>query len=919
MELFFSHYMNLKTKPVLLSIAISSILFECPALAYTATVAKGATVYGETITGSTNAVQNVHGTANDTTIMMGTQSIQTGGVANNTTINAGQQSIYAGGTSNEVILNGGMVQINGVLNGITATGGKVIVNAGQGGATNPYAAGQLHNAVLSNAAQLVNRFGIDYDTVVNAGGLLETGTTTDYGWKNSAISNNAVINANGRQTVDNGGTSNGSTVNVGGVLTVKYDTHKEFSWDTAGTQYGTANGSIVYGVMNNSGAVDNATVIKSGGQYTATGNAVDNRIATSYDAVIESGGGATLYKDAVAAGWNIQGRADVNSATASIKDSTVNGGSLQITQGTANGIVINGGIMRNVSGQDVNTVVNSGSYSLGGTLSASSSHLTVNDGGRADVYSGTLTDAEIGGAMFVTADPSAPESTSTLLGHFAVNEGGTLNLSSGINALGANFTVSDSGAIYLSDGAFTVTHALNAVTLNGGRIVFMQPKSGNTPANYATLTLDSLSGSGQFIMNTSLAGLRGNLLKVTGQANGSFGVHVADTGVSPTSDAGLLLVKTGGGNADFTLANAGAAVDLGTYQYRLVGDGNGAWTLTAYAPPAPTPEPQPEPDPASDGDSVPDPAPAPLTPPAPSITPSTAAVLSMATTAPMIFETELNPVRARLDQTRTHAHGADAWGSYITRRISVNSGAGAGYDMDLNGLAVGADATLDTDSGALTKGIFFSYSRSDVDFDRQGSGDVTAYSIGAYTSYLHNDGFYLDGIVKVNRFENDVNARMTSGASADGSYNSSGIGASVQGGKYFYAGKTYFAPYLSITGFMTDSSRYRLSNGMQARIDAQRSLLAEGGINVGHEFSVKSASVIPYLKLAAVQEFANGNDVKVNDDRFVNDLSGTRGVYQFGVNARLTPSLSLHVDAGYMQGSGVESPWAVGVGGSWSF
>ena len=118
---------------------------------------------------------------------------------------------------------------------------------------------------------------------------------------------------------------------------------------------------------------------------------------------------------------------------------------------------------------------------------------------------------------------------------------------------------------------------------------------------------------------------------------------------------------------------------------------------------------------------------------------------------------------------------------------------------------------------------------------------------------------------------------------------------------------------------MTDSSRYRLSNGMQARVDAQRSLLAEGGINVGHEFSVKSASVVPYLKLAAVQEFANGNDVKVNDDRFVNDLSGTRGVYQFGVNARLTPSLSLHVDAGYMQGSGVESPWAVGVGGSWSF
>ena len=173
--------------------------------------------------------------------------------------------------------------------------------------------------------------------------------------------------------------------------------------------------------------------------------------------------------------------------------------------------------------------------------------------------------------------------------------------------------------------------------------------------------------------------------------------------------------------------------------------------------------------------------------------------------------------------------------------------------------------------------------------------------------------------MKVNRFGNDVNGKMTSGAAANGYYNTTGIGANLQGGKYFYLGDSYIAPYASVTGFTSNTSDYTLSNGMKAHVGSQRSVMGETGVNLGHKFAVKGAQVQPYLKLAVTQEFIDDNAVKVNDDHFTNDLSGTRGVYQLGVNAKVTDRITVHADASYSQGSHVEAPLTANLGASWSF
>ena len=74
------------------------------------------------------------------------------------------------------------------------------------------------------------------------------------------------------------------------------------------------------------------------------------------------------------------------------------------------------------------------------------------------------------------------------------------------------------------------------------------------------------------------------------------------------------------------------------------------------------------------------------------------------------------------------------------------------------------------------------------------------------------------------------------------------------------------------------------------------------------------------LKAAVRKEFVDDNRVKVNSDgNFINDLSGRRGIYQAGIKASFSSTLSGHLGVGYSRGAGVESPWNAVVGVNWSF
>lgn len=978
--------MKLNIRPLALAVAISSFLSGA-AYAFTDVVEHGSSVTGEDIngTGPENNTQKVYGTASDTTIEAGNvQHVYAGGVANNSSaLNGGEVTVDGGGILNDTTVDaasslsvgiGGNSNNADVYGYMENIGGRDIGTVVECGAVFNVQGGEdvvtTSDDALIKQGGTVDISGQTYTHNWDISGTVRVGRTsdedTDPFFGDATLNTGAVVlldyNARMQGTIVNGGTLlvqslsddtatasiedttiNGGDVHIGlrGEATNTQVNASTFYVDAGGTAdtttvgsgammalTGTASATTVYGVMANNGGTDNHTVVESGGLYTATGSLDNDELAQSSWATVGAGASAALYENTLATNWTINGVVSLQSDSAALSIANVNGGELWVTSGTAESISLSDGIMANTGGHDEGTLVSSGTYYLGGAGSgdATSSGLMVDTNGVANINSGTVTDAWISGTMYVT--PHADyASTSTLQGNVSVTDGGNLVIYSGAVTSDADVTVSNAGTVFLSSAesipgtrSSQTDYQLGAVAMNGGNVVFDDASQ----TGYSTLTVDSLDGTGTFYMNTDLADQQGDFLNVTGEANGDFGVYVSDSGKSPDSDASLQIIQTGGGSADFTLANTGGMVDVGTYEYRLVVNGNGNWSLTPDAQPAP-----PDPDdggdtpvPPDDGGDTPTP-PAPPTPEpvTPTITPSTAAVLNMAAVDPLIFQAELGSVRHRLNETRSFSHDTNVWSDVYNTRNNAATSAGAGFDQTLTGLTLGADKSKRSGRGVVTRGAFFSYSHSDVDFDRGGDGNVDSYSVGAYASYLHDNGLYLDGILKANHFENDVNGRMSSGGAANGYYDTNGVGVHLQGGKYVRSGTTYVAPYVAITGFTTDNSNYRLSNDMQAHVGNERSVLAEAGVNAGHKFTLKPGITLqPYAGAAVTQEFISDNQVNVNEDgHFTNDLSGTRGVYQVGLRAQLAKHLTAHLDAAYAQGANVESPWMANAGVSWSF
>jgi outer membrane autotransporter protein len=68
-----------------------------------------------------------------------------------------------------------------------------------------------------------------------------------------------------------------------------------------------------------------------------------------------------------------------------------------------------------------------------------------------------------------------------------------------------------------------------------------------------------------------------------------------------------------------------------------------------------------------------------------------------------------------------------------------------------------------------------------------------------------------------------------------------------------------------------------------------------------------------------VREFAKNNKVKVNNNAFNNDLSGSRGELGAGLAMTVTDKVSVHADFDYSNGDKIEQPWGANVGVRYSW
>jgi outer membrane autotransporter protein len=424
-------------------------------------------------------------------------------------------------------------------------------------------------------------------------------------------------------------------------------------------------------------------------------------------------------------------------------------------------------------------------------------------------------------------------------------------------------------------------NTIGSLAMNQGRVTF------GAPNEFYQLNVGTLSGNGTFVMDVDFTQNLHDVMNVTGSATGSHTLLVAGSGTDPVNPQQLDLVHVAAGDANFALLNG--PVDVGTFSYELYSRPDGAggtdWFLDPTKPVGPSP--------------------------------GTRSVLALFNTAPTVWYGELTSLRTRMGELRFNGGQAGGWVRTYGNKFNVAQASGVGYKQNQQGISLGADAPLPFGDGQWLVGAMVGYSQSNLDLDRGTSGTVKSSYVGAYTTWLNPEsGYYFDGVLKFNRFQNDSQVSMSDGKRSKGDYDNLGMGGSAEFGRHIKLDNGYFIePYTQLSAVVIQGKDYGLDNGMQAEGDRTRSLLGKVGMTAGRNITFAGGTVVqPYVRLAMAHEFAKNNEVQVNNNTFNNDLSGSRGELGTGLAAALTDRLHVHADFEYSNGKHIEQPFGANVG-----
>ncbi|HAK2462421.1 TPA: autotransporter outer membrane beta-barrel domain-containing protein, partial [Salmonella enterica] len=802
-------------------------------------ISSGGSAINTTIKGGFQEVSD-GGRAIETTITSGWQNVLSGGVATETLIVGGVQTIYDGGSASEITINSGYQVISsggsvttttiyrggeqsitnaGLATGTIIRGGEQRVSSGgsavdttiEGGLQTVFGGGSVSGTLINNGEQQVSSSGSAVGTTINGGlqtvfgGGSVSGTLINTGEQQVSSGGSAVDTTieGGLQTVFGGGSVSGTLINNGEQRVSSGGSAIDTTINNGGTMSIAAGGSGTGIIQNNGGAIRaNTSAILSGtnvnGSFSITNGSARNML-------LENGGLLMVLQGHQAIDTQVSkgGELQVESGsellgTTLIKDD----GKLSGNQITNNGVLH---FLDNSSANYSGTLDGTGSLNLNGgklTLSGNFSQ----DSGIFIQNHGTMIMDNLRAMANVTIEPDATlrlENGSLLAGRIT-----------GDGKKGGNLIVADS--VWKLSGDSTI----NSLDMSNGTVDFhsIQSPQFKTKLEGVTLNIGQLSGNGTFLMNTDIASYTGDKLNITGDANGNFVLNIKNTGQEPVSPGNPLpVVYTGGGDAVFTVN--GGKVDAGVWEYYLSKD-NTNWYLKSDTTQPGNPEP-----------GIPN-------PPVRHTTKSTDAVLNMASAPTYIFNSELQGLRFRNSEKSENSRtSGGVWGHYIGSDKHISS-KGAGYSLTQYGIVTGGDKRFDLSDGVLSLGAFVSFSDNNIRHNRGGKSSIDSKSVGLYMTY-DTHGYYIDGVLKFNRFKNELRTHMSDGTMVSGDYHQNGFGGSLEVGKYFSLNEnTWLLPYARTTALAVNDDNISLSNGMKAEINTTHSFQGEVGVNLGMDLDV---------------------------------------------------------------------------------
>ena len=292
------------------------------------------------------------------------------------------------------------------------------------------------------------------------------------------------------------------------------------------------------------------------------------------------------------------------------------------------------------------------------------------------------------------------------------------------------------------------------------------------------------------------------------------------------------------------------------------------------------------------------------------------AALGMQSAAANLWNNEMSTLTRRLGELRQGNDQGGVWTRALGAELNVDSGYSRAFDQRLSGAQIGADGALEKAGGTLYLGGMLGAGHSDQDFGEQSSGKLDSQSIGVYATFLRDDGWYLDSVIKYDHLKGDVRITNNVGGRVHGDYSADAYGASIELGRQIALGQGWFVePQAQLAAAHVQGSTYTSSDGLQVDADAVDSLQARVGGRVGRNLVFDSGAQLQgYMNASWIDELAGDSQVAVNGHGLDNALPGARGEVGGGAALLLGTRHKISVEADYANGHEIEQPLAITVG-----
>lgn len=741
---------------------------------------------------------------------------------------------------------------------------------------------------------------------------------------------NTTIKDGGKEQVVYGGKSIGSTIETGGKQYVYLDTQgANANTSAAGTAENTKlNGGqqFVYGT----GATATGTIIENGGiqwiyQQTqdpnqagggyAEGTIINNGKQYAYgdqvvvdNTTVYTDGTQFIYKSATANDTKINGGLQrVYNDGSTANDTVVNTGSQYVyLGGTVNNSKINNGLQQVYSGGIANDttlsdgswqkVQNTGSIATNNILSTGSTQQVWDSGqainntiksGASQIVenSGIIQDTLVDGGYTSLYDGAISR------GYLDITNQGTLAIQSSASQVSniANATIDSQSSLKLIANTALTGSSNSFVNItnldNNGVVSFSTAQLGNNTAinsfDPITLNIGNLTGNGTYAMHADIGNGIGDLIKVdqlgTSSNNNLFIANNGASNALATDTLTVVQTNNGGNSNQFGLINQ---VEQGGYLFNLRQNGNN-WELYSDGTRG------------SGGNQS-----------------STAlAAGNFLNTSYLMNYINTQNLMQRMGDLRDteNTKDVDVWMRGFAGKLNSFSGNLGGFDMNYRGTQFGVDKLINLSAGALRVGVAAGYTDADPNY-RDGSGGVRSYNFGLYGTYLTENNFYVDALLKYDHIKNNFSVTDTQQNKVSGKAKSNGYGLSIEAGKRFYLQEQnsgfYLEPQVQLSYMHQQGDTVHASNGLQIKLSDYDSTLGRVSTAVGYQIKNTANPINIYLKTGYVREFTGDNiNYYLNNSKEKHSFKGNFWDNELGVSMTINKRHTVHADFSYANGN----------------